>query len=73
MAELSKEERKDLKDKQFVFEDKRAFPIHDKTHARKALQMRGHKSEEKQEAIVREVCKKYPDLDFCKKRKKDKD
>lgn len=60
---LSDEEKKKLKDSDFVFPAKRAWPIHDETHAKTALvwatwpQYKDIKKE-----VVAAVIKKYPQL-----------
>lgn len=60
---LSPEEKKKLKDSDFIFPDRRAWPIHDEKHAKTALvwatwpQYKDLKSQ-----IVAAVLKKYPNL-----------
>jgi hypothetical protein len=60
---MDPKEREKLKDTDFVFPDKRSWPIHDEKHAKTALvwatwpQYKDHKKQ-----IVAAVTKKYPQL-----------
>jgi len=69
--ELTTKERKALPKKSFVFPDKRAYPIHDRSHATNALARVEQFGTEGEKAKVRKaVCKKYPDMPSCQKGKK---
>jgi hypothetical protein len=63
VEKLSTEERKKLKDSDFIFSDTRSWPIHDEKHAKTALvwatwpQYKNKKAE-----IVKAVIKRYPHL-----------
>lgn len=63
MEKLSPEQRDKLKDSDFVFPDKRSWPIHDEDHAKTALVWATwpqYKDVKKQ--VVSAVLKKYPQL-----------
>ena len=63
LEKLSPEEREKLKDTDFVFQDKRSWPIHDEKHAKTALVWATwpqYKDIKKQ--VVAAVIKKYPQL-----------
>jgi hypothetical protein len=71
MAKLTAKGRKRLKKKSFVYPKSRSYPIHDKKHARAALSMSARKNTKGSHAKVKAaVCKKYPGMSGCKKRKK---
>lgn len=57
---LSSEARKNLSKSDFVFPEKRAYPIPDKSHARNALARSSGKSVESK--VRHDVHMKYPDL-----------
>ena len=60
LSKLSTAQRKALPSSAFVFPGKRAYPIHDKAHARDALARSSGKPEA---AVVRAaVRKRYPDI-----------
>lgn len=60
MAKLKAKKRKALKKKSFAIPSKRAYPIHDISHARNALARASGKSVEAQ--VKKAVYKKYPSL-----------
>jgi hypothetical protein len=63
LEKLSTEERKKLKDNDFVFSDTRSWPIHDEKHAKTALVWATWPQyADKKAAIVKAVLKKYPQL-----------
>lgn len=71
MAKLSSKERKQLPASAFVFPKKRAYPIHDKTHARAALAMvAAHGNEYEKRKVRAAVRKKYPSIDVSGKKNK---
>jgi hypothetical protein len=52
MAKLTAKKRRGLRSTQFAVPSRRAFPIHDKAHARAALRLIGHaRSEAERRAI----------------------
>lgn len=61
LSTLSAAARKALPASAFVFPGKRAYPIHDKAHARNALARSAGKPEHA--AVVAAVRKRFPDLD----------
>lgn len=61
-ALLTTKRRNDMPDSAFAIPSRRAYPIHDKAHARNALARSSGKPEEA--AVRRAVCKRYPDM--CK-------
>ena len=61
MAKLTAAERNKLGSGQFAIPSKRAYPIHDISHARNALARAAGKSEEAQ--VKAAVHKKYPQID----------
>jgi hypothetical protein len=64
---LTTKSRKALSSKSFVFPKERRYPIHDRSHAANALARSKGKPEE---AKVRAaVCRKFPDLPACSKKK----
>jgi hypothetical protein len=66
-AALTSKKRKSLPSSSFVFPGERRYPIHDRRHAANALARSSGKPEE---AKVRAaVCRRYPDLPACKKRR----
>lgn len=60
MAKLSYADRKALPKSDFIFPEKRAYPIPDKSHARNALARASGKSVESK--VRHDVHMKYPDL-----------
>ena len=73
MALLTYGQRKRLPKSSFVFPDKRAYPIHDRAHAINALARVTQFGSPAEQAKVRAaVCRKYPDLPYCKERRKGK-
>jgi hypothetical protein len=65
LATLSTKARKALSPSDFVFPSKRAYPIHDKSHAENALARSKGKPEHA--AVVAAVKRKFPDLPAFKK------
>lgn len=65
LATLNAKARKALPASDFVFPSKRAYPIHDKSHAENALARSNGKPEHA--AVVAAVKRKYPDLPAFKK------
>jgi hypothetical protein len=60
---LSKEQREKLKDLDFIFPERRAWPIHDEKHAKTALVWATWPQyKDIKDQIVAKVLKKYPDL-----------
>lgn len=71
MAKLTAKKRKRLKKKSFALPAKRKYPIHDKSHARNALaRVAQHGTASEKRKVRAKVCKKYPSISSCKKRKK---
>lgn len=66
MARLSAARRKKLPAKAFAG-PKRSFPIPDKNHARKALQMANRSKKVSYGAVKRKVCARYPGMPVCTK------
>lgn len=62
LAKLSKAERDRLPDSAFVFPKKRAFPIHDRPHAKAAMRLAGRKGPKIQAAVRAAVKRRYPGL-----------
>jgi hypothetical protein len=63
LEKLSTEERKKLKDNDFIFSDTRSWPIHDEKHAKTALVWATWPQyADKKAAIIKAVLKKYPQL-----------
>ena len=63
LEKLSSEERKKLKDTDFVFADTRSWPIHDEKHAKTALVWATWPQyKDKKAAIIKAVIKKFPHL-----------
>lgn len=61
-AKLSYGARKRLPKGDFVFPEKRKFPIEDKAHARNALSRAGHKGGSTESKVRAAVHRKYPDI-----------
>jgi uncharacterized protein DUF6582 len=71
MAKLTSKKRKRLKKSSFAIPGKKKYPIHDKAHARNALsRVAQHGSSAQKKAVRAKVCKKYPGMSSCKKRKR---
>lgn len=71
MAKLSSKKRRALPKTSFALPSKRAYPVHDKKHARAALSMvakHGTKSEQK--AVRAKVRSRYPSIGKTSRRKK---
>ena len=67
---ISYQSRKELPDSAFAIPEKRKYPIHDLAHARNALaRVAAFGTSEEKARVVGAVCKKYPELPTCKKRK----
>lgn len=62
MAKLSYGQRKRLPAKEFIFPKERKFPIPDAAHARNALSRAGAKSSTVDEAVKREVKRRFPSI-----------
>jgi hypothetical protein len=63
VAKLTAKQRKKLPKKSFALPGKRAYPIHDKAHARAALSRVKQKGTKAQQKKVRAaVTKRYPSL-----------
>jgi len=68
MSKLTAKRRKKIKKKNFALPEKRAYPIHDISHARNALaRVAQHGTPSEKAQVRRAVYKKYPSL---KKKKK---
>ena len=65
MARLTARGRRRIKKSSFAGKG-RSFPIHDKAHARKALQMASRSRKASYSGVKRKVCAKYPSLPACK-------
>ena len=65
MAKLTARGRKRIKKSSFAGKG-RSFPIHDKAHARKALQMASRSRKASYAGVKRKVCAKYPGMPVCK-------
>lgn len=68
MARLKARGRKRIRRKNFAGKN-RSFPIHDKAHAQKALQLAGRSKKASRAQIKRKVCRKYPGMAVCRKGK----
>lgn len=64
-AVLKSKKRNSLPASSFALPSKRAYPIHDRSHAANALARASGKPEEA--TVKRAVCKRYPDLPACKR------
>jgi hypothetical protein len=62
MSKLTPKERKSLKPGTFVFPRERKFPIPDASHARNALSRAGAKGGSTEEAVKREVKRRFPGI-----------
>ena len=70
MAKLTTKKRKALKTRSFALPKKRAYPIHDITHARNALaRVAQHGTPAEKAAVRRKVRAKYPSIKMVVKRK----
>lgn len=64
MAKLTEAERNALPKSSFAIPSKRAYPIHDKNHARDALSRVAANGTEAEKAMVRAaVARRYPEID----------
>lgn len=64
---LSAAERKKLQSSQFAIPDRKAYPIHDESHARNALtRVAQHGSEEEKKQVRAAVHRKYPNIEISK-------
>lgn len=68
MAKLSARGRRRVSRKNFAGPGQ-SFPIHDKAHARKALQLAPRSSKVSTAKVRRAVCRKYPSLGACQPRR----
>jgi hypothetical protein len=67
MAKLTSRKRNSLKKSSFALPGKRAYPIHDRSHASNALARVSQHGTASQKATVRaKVCRRYPSLPSCK-------
>ena len=63
MAELSGKKRKSLSKGSFAIPERRAYPIHDKAHARNALaRVSQHGSASEKKRVRAAVHRKYPGI-----------
>ncbi len=62
MARLTAEQRRQLKPSDYVYPKERAFPIHDKAHAKAALILSGRKGPDVQKKVRAAVKRRFPDL-----------
>ena len=70
MARLTYKRRKKLPKRQFALPSKRAYPIDTRQRAINALgKAKRFASPAQRKVIKRAVCKRYPDLPSCKKKK----
>jgi len=69
--QLTSATRNALPDSAFVFSKERRFPIHDKAHAANALARAAGTKDHA--AVMKAVCKKYPDMPACKTEHDDSD
>ncbi len=71
MAKLTARGRKRIKKGNFALPEKKAYPIHDISHARNALaRVAQHGTASEKARVRRAVYKKYPSLRKKKKKKK---
>jgi hypothetical protein len=69
MAKLSSRGRKALKRSSFAIPGKRAYPIHDRSHAANALaRVSQHGSASHKAKVRAAVCRRYPGLPSCKRK-----
>jgi hypothetical protein len=64
MAKLKASKRNSLPKASFALPGKRAYPIHDRSHAANALARASGKSV--YSTVKRKVCARYPSLPACK-------
>lgn len=63
MAKLTGKQRKKLPKKSFALPGKKAYPIHDKAHARSALsRVKQHGTKSQQKKVRAAVTRRYPGL-----------
>lgn len=63
MAKLTAKGRKQVKKSNFALPEKKAYPIHDKSHAANALsRVSQHGSPEEKKKVRAKVYKKFPSL-----------
>lgn len=73
MAKLTGKKRKSLKTSSFALPKKRAYPIHDKSHARNALaRVAQHGSPSEKSRVRAAVKRKFPGIAVGGKKKKSK-
>jgi hypothetical protein len=63
-AVLTSKKRKRLSESSFAIPSRRAYPIHDRSHAANALARAAGKPEEA--TVRRAVCKRFPDMPSCR-------
>lgn len=67
MARLTSRRRRRLPSSSFALPGKRAYPIHDRSHAANALSRVSQHGTPSQRARVRAaVCRRYPGMPSCK-------
>lgn len=72
-AELTTKARKKLPSGEFVYPKEKRYPIHDRRHGANALsRVEQHGTPEEKAKVRAAVCRKYPDLPSCKKKKGEK-
>jgi hypothetical protein len=64
MAKLTASQRKKLPSSAFAIPGKRAFPIHNRSHAKAALSMLHYATPAEQATIKRKIKRRYPDMDI---------
>lgn len=70
MARLTSKGRKRIKTKNFALKKQKKYPIHDRAHARNALaRVSRHGTPSQKRRVRAAVCRKYPGMGSCKKRK----
>jgi hypothetical protein len=63
MAQLTASRRKALPDSAFAIPERRAYPIHDRTHARNALaRVEQHGTSEEKRRVRAAVKRRYPGI-----------
>jgi hypothetical protein len=68
MAKLTSKKRHSLPESSFAIPEKRAYPIHDESHARNALaRVSQHGSPSEKRRVRAAVRKRYPGIEMSKK------
>lgn len=69
MPRLTSRGRKRIKRGNFAIPERRAYPIHDRAHARNALsRVSQHGSASEKRRVRRAVCRRYPSMPSCRRR-----